>query len=434
MLTYSNRGGNLELNCHKNKGFTLIELLAVIVILAIIAVIATPTITDLIEDSKKSSFEKNIEGVVEATKFDITDKLIDNGYTYDIVDGTIEGLTENVKISNSKGINGTIQYNSDGEVSYAIHNDKWCVVKKNDEVTTTEYNGECVLEVSTVAEAFTYEEVENGISLTDYDINKGGVDIVIPSTINGKKVVAIGNRAFAMKTLLTETSMLNKENIKFMSNQEDKEIAVGVMGGDIKSIVIPNTVKRIGAEAFSNNKLTSVVIPNSVISIGYSAFSNNKLTSVNISNNITTIEALAFEYNQLTSITLPEGVTSIGESAFKSNKLTSIIIPKSVTTISDEAFYMNRLSSVTLPENLKTIGERSFADNQLTSVTIPKSVLNVGISAFSKKGWTNPNLTKIINKTGYLFNWGNIINGTSGYEFITGTVENDYGNVEITNE
>ena len=345
MLTYSNRGG-LKLNCNKKKGFTLIELLAVIVILAIIAVIATPTITDLIEDSKKSSFEKNIEGVVEATKFDITDKLTDNGYTYDIVDGTIEGLTENVKISNSKGINGAIQYNSDGEVSYAIHNDKWCVVKKNDEVTTTEYNGECVLEVPTVAEAFTYEEVENGISLTDYDINKGGVDIVIPSTINGKKVVAIGNRAFAMKTLLTETSMLNKENIKFMSNQEDKEIAVGVMGGDIKSIVIPNTVKRIGAEAFSNNKLTSV----------------------NISNNITTIEALAFEYNQL------------------------------------------------------------------TSVTIPKSVLNVGISAFSKKGWTNPNLTKIINKTGYLFNWGNIINGTSGYEFITGTVENNYGNVEITNE
>ena len=35
------------------KGFTLIELLAVIVILAIIAVIATPIITNIIEDSKK---------------------------------------------------------------------------------------------------------------------------------------------------------------------------------------------------------------------------------------------------------------------------------------------------------------------------------------------------------------------------------------------
>ena len=39
----------------KKKGFTLIELLAVIVILAIIAVIATPIITGIIEDSKKSA-------------------------------------------------------------------------------------------------------------------------------------------------------------------------------------------------------------------------------------------------------------------------------------------------------------------------------------------------------------------------------------------
>lgn len=44
------------------------------------------------------------------------------------------------------------------------------------------------------------------------------------------------------------------------------------------------------------------------------------------------------------------------------------------------------------------------------------------------------NLKKIINQTGRSFNWGNTITGTSGYEFITGTVGRSTGNIEITSE
>ena len=138
-------GGKSNLFCRQNKGFTLIELLAVIVILAIIAVIATPIITGIIEDSKKESFKRSVEGVVEATKFDITDKLTDNGYTYTLSDGKIANLNENVKISNSKGMNGSIKYNKDGEVSYAIYNDKWCVIKEGNDVTLSNNIDKCVI-------------------------------------------------------------------------------------------------------------------------------------------------------------------------------------------------------------------------------------------------------------------------------------------------
>ena len=414
MLTYSNMGGgSLELNCNKKKGFTLIELLAVIVILAIIAVIATPIITGIIEDSKKASFERSAEGVVEATKFDIPEKLTDSGYTYEFENGEID-LGENVKVNNAKNLSGTIKYNKDGEVSYAIHNDKWCVIKNNNETTTTEYEeGKCVLETSTIASAFTYEDsgvvVEsfeagdncvsyfqtagmseeeattfcNGgefdgltlkealnkgyinleelktnnviknvvissseITITDYNIDIGGIDVVIPSTIDGKTVVAIGTGAFNAKQLSTETSMLSKSNIQFMSNKEDNELANTVAIGNIKSVVIPSTVKSIGERAFANNQI----------------------------------------------------------------------------------------SSVTLSNGLETIGEVAFTKNQLTTITIPKSVTNIGSSAFYKGSSSNPNLTKIVNKTGNPFNWGNIINNTSGYEFIAGTVVNDVGNVEITSE
>ena len=336
-------------------------------ILAIIAVIATPIITGIIEDSKKASFERSAEGVVEATKFDIPEKLTEAGYTYEFENGEID-LGENVKVNNAKNLSGTIKYNKDGEVSYAIHNDKWCVIKNNNETTTTEYEeGKCVLETSTIASAFTYmdniESFETGdncvsyfqtndsmseeeatkycngeqvygytlkgelneghlnleelktnnviknvvtssseIAITDYNIDIGGIDVVIPSTIDGKTVVAIGPNAFQSKVLSTETSMLNKNNIQFMSNKEDREIAT-VQLGNIKSVVIPSTVKSIGYSAFAHNQLTTITIPKSVTSISGYAFAYNQITSVIIENAETQIGCNTFEVNDdLTSI------------------------------------------------------------------------------------------------------------------------------------
>ena len=352
----------MKLNCNKKKGFTLIELLAVIVILAIIAVIATPIITGIIEDSKKASFERSAEGVVEATKFDIPEKLTEAGYIYEFENGEID-LGENVKVNNAKNLSGTIKYNKDGEVSYAIHNDKWCVIKNNNETTTTEYEeGKCVLETSTIASAFTYmdniESVEAGdncvsyfqtdigeevattfcsggeyngltlkealnealnegyvileelkannviknvvissseITITDYDIDIGGIDVVIPSTIDGKTVVAIGDYAFQSRVLSTETSMLSKSNIQFMSNKEDNELAKVSAPGDIKSVVIPSTVKHIGSFAFANNKITSVVIESADVEIECYAFSNNSdLTSIKIAGIDTLIDEIPY--------------------------------------------------------------------------------------------------------------------------------------------
>ena len=313
----------------RKRGFTLIELLAVIVILAIIAVIATPIITGIIEDSKKASFERSAEGVVEATKFDIPEKLTEAGYTYEFENGEID-LGENVKVNNAKNLSGTIKYNKDGEVSYAIHNDKWCVVKKNNETTTTEYeDGKCVLETSTMASAFTYidnvesfeagdncvsyfqtnnymseenatkycnnekvygstlQEVLNkgagnleelktnnviknvvmndAITITDYDMNIGGIDVVIPSTIDGKTVVAVGANAFKGKGII--------------------------------SVIIPNTITNIADAAFRDNQLTSVVIPNSVVEIGIGVFFNNQLTSVIIENGNVSIGCEVFGSN-----------------------------------------------------------------------------------------------------------------------------------------
>ena len=114
--------------------------------------------------------------------------------------------------------------------------------------------------------------------------------------------------------------------------------------------------------------------------------------------------------------------------------ITSVTIPNSVTSIGKSAFSSNQLTSVTIPDSVTSIGSYAFSSNQLTSVTIPNSVTSIGSCAFLKKSFSNPNLTKIINKTGKSFDWGYIVNGSSGYNFVTGTVVNSYGNVEVVSE
>ena len=151
--------------------------------------------------------------------------------------------------------------------------------------------------------------------------------------------------------------------------------------------------------------------------------------------NVISIGYAAFYNNQLTSVTIPNSVTSIGKSAFSSNQLTSVIIPNSVTSIGSYAFSDNQLTSVTIPDSVTSIGKVAFYKNQLTSVTIPDSVTSIGDSAFYKESNSNPNLTKIINKTGKSFNWKDIVGSTSSSAtFITGTVVNNLGNVEVVSE
>ena len=87
--------------------------------------------------------------------------------------------------------------------------------------------------------------------------------------------------------------MLNKNNIQFMSNKEDNELAMEQIKGDIKSVVIPSTVKSIGKKAFANNKITSVIIESSETQICCDAFNNNSdLTSIKIAGVDTLIDEL----------------------------------------------------------------------------------------------------------------------------------------------
>ena len=192
----------------------------------------------------------------------------------------------------------------------------------------------------------------------------------------------------------------------------------------IRSVVIENGVKSIGAYAFYEcTNLTSIIIPDSVTSIGDSAFSFcERLTDVTIPNSVTSIGIYAFSmcadlsniivsegntaYKSIDgnlyskdgqklihyaigktdkSFTIPDGVTSIEDFAFVDcQSLTSITIPGSVKDIGNYTFYCNEnLTDVTICDGVTSINGATFSEcYALTNITIPNSVTSIGYEAF----------------------------------------------------
>lgn len=295
------------------------------------------------------------------------------------------------------------------------------------------------------------------ITITNYD-DTCEKDVVIPSSINGTKVVAIGGAAFGGKKL---TSVIIPNTVINIMDREYRTNAFG--NNNLKKVIIPDSVTTIGDSAFYNNQLTNVSISNNIVTIGKNAFKYNLITNVKLSSSLTSIGQYAFENNQLETFEIPNGLTELtdflGNNPLKSitfqenskitvigtgfvsdNKdmwkkyqnLESIEIPNSVieffcdgdkgltkspfyelnlkevifesnsklTEIPSYLFYGNQLTEIEIPDSVTTIGGSAFGDNQLTSITIGNGIKYIGNAAFYRSDTSNPNLSRItINKS-----------------------------------
>ena len=159
----------------------------------------------------------------------------------------------------------------------------------------------------------------------------------------------------------------------------DKNVKTLIAG--CKNTIIPNSVTRIGYDAFSGcSGLTSVTIPSSVTSIGSSAF---------------------YGCSGLTSVTIPSSVTSIGSSAFSGcSGLTSVTIPSSVTSIGSYAFSgCSSLTSVYFyKETPPTIDNSTFFEPARTTLYVPEGSMAAYQSAAY---WKDFKLITTINDTDY---------------------------------
>ena len=182
----------------------------------------------------------------------------------------------------------------------------------------------------------------------------------------------------------------------------------------LKTITIPNRVKTIGLQAFSNcTNIKSVIIPDSVKTIELCAFDNcSKLESLYIGKSVENIGAYAFKeclklkevhissIEEWCHINFYEGTcleTPCGKQGtnpliyahylYVDNELiTDLVIPESVTEIKDYTFYGARFNSIKILGNITKIGNHSFAECWTGRINIPYSTNSIGEYAFYNGG------------------------------------------------
>ena len=151
-----------------------------------------------------------------------------------------------------------------------------------------------------------------------------------------------------------------------------KSITITGYIGTSTEVVIPSHIRR-----------KPVVHIGDVNRVRYNAngpFMNKGLTAVTLPDTLEKIGINAFRGNALTEITIPENVTFISEAAFANNQLTSITLPANLEAIYSSAFAGNRLSSIVLPEKLGNIHYNAFANNPLLrSISVPETVKKLTI-------------------------------------------------------
>lgn len=186
----------------------------------------------------------------------------------------------------------------------------------------------------------------------------------------------------------------------------------------VTNVTIPNTVTKIGSNAFENcSSLAEIVIPNSVTDIGSLAF-HKSLWYNNQPDGLVYAGKVAYFYKgempSNTTITIKDGTVGISNAFYyywniSCTNLVEIIIPNTVEVIGDCAFYgCTGLSSITIPNSVKVIGASSFYGcKSLKSIVIPESVTTLGDNVFEGcTSLTNVIIPNSVTSIGQAAFWG----------------------------
>ncbi len=216
-------------------------------------------------------------------------------------------------------------------------------------------------------------------------------------------------------------------------DRKENSVKLGCVGS-----IIPETVTKIGDQAFAGRNLESFTVPEQITEIGFGAFNNcKKLETLGLPENLQMDKFnLVNGCSSLKQIKIPQGVTNLSEAFVGCTSLTEVTIPDSVTNL-DLAFRgCTSLKTCVVPQSVKklegtferctslefvdisgvvelitysggfriiptfymcdslkdvkfgsalfTIGEDSFAFcSSLKEISLPQGLVSVGLGAFS---------------------------------------------------
>ncbi|MDY6064770.1 MAG: leucine-rich repeat protein [Finegoldia sp.] len=230
-----------------------------------------------------------------------------------------------------------------------------------------------------------------------YKINK---DLVLPDkNPDGDYIEVIGEKAFEQEEGVdygsdVVASPLGIKSVKLPEKVKRIE-ASAFRTNNLTNIDFPESLEYVGDNAFNGNQLEKIYLPDSVREIGMGSFSLNQITELRLSNNMTEITNGSFSRNiKLEKLTIPEGIKSIGQSAFMGSPLKEIKFPKTLEEIGRQAFASHRLESLTIPGNVKKIGKQAFEHNK-KFLYLKELRLEEGIEEIGEKAFRNSLLAEV---------------------------------------
>ena len=186
---------------------------------------------------------------------------------------------------------------------------------------------------------YEYEIVNGGVTILKYIAFDEEV-ITVPETIEGYSVIEIGEGAF------------------------DKCKAM-------KRIQLPNTITRIGRNAFSSCTFERIELPANLVEIGSLAFSSCMVKELTIPDGVTSIGNFAFSFcENMSKVLLPKNLKIVERGAFtKCEALRCIDIPEGVEEISGMAFaFCKNLERIRIPSSVTKIDDEQHKKGSLTTI------------------------------------------------------------------
>ncbi len=233
---------------------------------------------------------------------------------------------------------------------------------------------------------FTFEVSGGNVTITKY----GGEapEVVIPDTMGGAPVTAIGKNAFKDNDKIT--AVVFPKDLESIGEDAFFECS------KLKTITFNEGLKTTGKKAFAYcAALQEIVLPSSLIELGDQVFAHcENLTKVYIPKSLNNVDLAPFASCPLKTVTFEEGITEIpgtksggvyGKNGiFGASLLEEIVIPDTVTKIGDNAFRAcSKLKKVTFSKNLKIIDTEAFRlCESLETAILPEGLEEIYGGAF----------------------------------------------------
>jgi hypothetical protein len=258
----------------------------------------------------------------------------------------------------------------------------------------------------------SYTTASGTATITGYSGPAGA--IILPASINGEPVGAIGANAFEECRVTSVTMPATINSIGTEAFYQCTDLSAVTLSSSLTTIqpyafeicwnlrkaAIPSTVTNIGQDAFWECAITSATIPAALTSLGSGVFRDcENLPSISVSaqnpaytgsNGVvyskdgTTLVAYP-PGNTASTYSIPNSVTTLGEEAFEGcGYLTSLNVPGTVTSVEDYAFIdCTGLTSVTFGEGVTSLGSSVFSNcPSLASVSLPSTLGSIGAYEF----------------------------------------------------